>query len=162
MSDVNSTLQERGKRYGEFEHQAWYAQGIKAIMQSSPNWVEMEDDQREALDLIANKIGRILNGDPNYDDSWLDIGGYAQLIVNRLRKEQSAKEVEDYNKRVALYLDDLIRDEGTVVENGDYDPIHNGPVSIYAGEGWEALHPLWGADGLDPKVTEALDQTFNG
>src|SRR5688572_15544415 len=65
MSDVNSTLLERGKRYGEFETQAGYSQDIKLVYERSPNWVEMADDQREALELIANKIGRILNGDPN-------------------------------------------------------------------------------------------------
>ena len=37
--------------------------------------------------MICHKLGRIINGDPNYDDSWLDIAGYAQLIVNRLRKD---------------------------------------------------------------------------
>ena len=38
----------------------------------------------EALDLICNKLGRIANGDPTYDDSWRDIAGYAQLVVNEL------------------------------------------------------------------------------
>ena len=38
--------------------------------------------------MIAHKIGRILNGDPNYLDSWIDIVGYAQLIVDRLHKDQ--------------------------------------------------------------------------
>jgi len=32
----------------------------------------------------AHKIGRILNGDPNWSDSWHDIAGYAQLVANRL------------------------------------------------------------------------------
>ena len=34
--------------------------------------------------MIAHKIGRILNGDPNYADSWVDIAGYAQLVANEL------------------------------------------------------------------------------
>jgi len=28
-----------------------------------------------------------LNGDPNYDDSWVDIAGYATLIAKRLQSE---------------------------------------------------------------------------
>jgi sulfur carrier protein ThiS len=40
----------------------------------------------ESLDMIANKIARIVNGDPYYKDSWQDIAGYAQLIVNKLDK----------------------------------------------------------------------------
>jgi len=39
----------------------------------------MSASHREALEMIAHKIGRILNGDPNYADSWHDIAGYAKL-----------------------------------------------------------------------------------
>ncbi len=35
--------------------------------------------QRESLDLIATKIARILSGDPNHEDHWLDIEGYARI-----------------------------------------------------------------------------------
>lgn len=45
---------------------------------------EFEDDQVEALEMIAHKIGRIINGDPNYADSWHDIAGYAKLVADRL------------------------------------------------------------------------------
>jgi hypothetical protein len=34
--------------------------------------------------MICHKIARILNGDPNYADSWVDIAGYAQLVADRL------------------------------------------------------------------------------
>ena len=34
--------------------------------------------------MIFHKIGRIINGDPDYADSWHDIAGYAQLVANRL------------------------------------------------------------------------------
>jgi hypothetical protein len=45
---------------------------------------KLDDDQSEALEMIAHKIARILNGDPNYVDSWLDIAGYATLVAERL------------------------------------------------------------------------------
>lgn len=44
----------------------------------------LQPDQQEALDMICHKIGRILNGDPDYADSWHDIAGYAQLVADRL------------------------------------------------------------------------------
>ena len=34
--------------------------------------------------MIFAKVGRILNGDPNYADSWIDIAGYAKLVADRL------------------------------------------------------------------------------
>ena len=48
------------------------------------------DDQVEALDMICHKIGRIINGDPDYADSWHDIAGYAQLVADRLTREENA------------------------------------------------------------------------
>jgi hypothetical protein len=47
-------------------------------------------DQAEALDMICHKIGRIVNGDPDYADSWIDIAGYAKLVADRL---ETGKEV---------------------------------------------------------------------
>lgn len=116
--DVTNVLAERGKRYGEFDHQAEYAQGIKRIFQSSPNWAEMKDDQREALDLIANKLGRILNGDPNYDDSWVDLAGYATLVANRLQRDQrraTDEEIERFNEKVDRYLSESLQAGGRLI-----------------------------------------------
>ena len=39
---------------------------------------------KEAIDMIFNKIARILNGNPNHADSWVDIAGYAKLVSDRL------------------------------------------------------------------------------
>lgn len=82
--DVNKTLAERGTRYGDFKEHAMLTQTLKTVMANHDGWNNLMSDQREALDMIAHKIGRILNGDPNYDDSWRDIAGYAMLVCNRL------------------------------------------------------------------------------
>lgn len=94
MIDKTQTLlNERGNRYGRFDRHAMITQQLKNTMQSQPNWLVLHHDQKEALEMIAHKIGRILNGDPNYEDSWADIAGYAKLISNRLLKENEyAKE----------------------------------------------------------------------
>ena len=81
---VDATLAERGTRYGTFTGHAKITQNIKRAMQDSPNWEKLDDDQREALEMTAHKIGRILNGDPNYADSWHDIIGYTRLVEARL------------------------------------------------------------------------------
>jgi len=46
----------------------------------------MAADQKEAVEMIAHKLGRIVNGDPHYDDSWVDIAGYAKLVSDRLQR----------------------------------------------------------------------------
>lgn len=81
---LDQTLVERGNRYGKFEDHARIAQELKLVMMSTGRWSDLFDDQREALEMIQHKIARILNGDPNYADSWHDIGGYAKLVEDRL------------------------------------------------------------------------------
>lgn len=83
--NINDVLNERGSRYGIFSEHALITQNIKAAMHRSPNWQKLPADMKESLEMTAHKIGRILNGDPFYDDSWVDIIGYTQLVVDRLR-----------------------------------------------------------------------------
>jgi hypothetical protein len=82
---INEILDERGKRYGKFKDHAEISQAIKLTMQDRSKWPMLDDDQREALEMISHKIARIINGDPNYADSWVDIAGYAQLVADRLQ-----------------------------------------------------------------------------
>jgi len=90
MTSIDNTLAERGKRYGEFPNHAEITQGLKEVMWATPNWKALADDQKEALEMTAHKIGRILNGDPNYIDSWTDIGGYIRLVEKRLMDAEVA------------------------------------------------------------------------
>ena len=84
MNGIDATLAERGTRYGSFTGHAKITQSIKRAMVDSPNWSRLADDQREALEMLAHKVGRILNGDPDYLDSWHDIIGYTRLVEARL------------------------------------------------------------------------------
>ena len=81
--EIKETLELRGKNYGLYKNQASIAQGIKSAFRCG-NWDALADDQKESLEMIANKIGRILNGNPNFHDSWHDIVGYAKLVADRL------------------------------------------------------------------------------
>ena len=82
---VTATLAARGEVYGNFKGHAKITQEIKRAYERSPNWSTLGDDKREALEMVAHKIGRILNGDPNYADSWHDIAGYAKLVEDTLQ-----------------------------------------------------------------------------
>lgn len=84
-------LVERGNRYGEFINNARFTHFLKEEMRKAPSWSKMYADQREALDMIAHKMARILNGDPDYDDSWVDIAGYATLVAQRLKETNPSR-----------------------------------------------------------------------
>jgi hypothetical protein len=84
---ITEILDERGKRYGTFVGHAEVSQQLKIVMSDAlvQRGKDLTHDQSEALGMIAHKIARIINGDPNYADSWIDIAGYAQLVADRLQ-----------------------------------------------------------------------------
>jgi len=86
VKDVEETLGQREKRYGDYVKVAATAQWLKDIMRAGDSWSGMEPYMQESLDLIANKLARIVNGDPFYDDSWHDVSGYAKLVEIELTK----------------------------------------------------------------------------
>jgi hypothetical protein len=86
MTDLAATLAERGSRYGDFPSHANITQCLKNVMRNhAGGWERLDNDHREALEMIAHKIGRILNGDPDYADSWHDIIGYTKLVDDVLK-----------------------------------------------------------------------------
>lgn len=84
--EINQILEERGSRYGDFGSHAIITQNIKAAMRHSPNWAKLPNDMKEALEMVAHKVGRILNGDFTYADNVVDIIGYMQLVLDRMEK----------------------------------------------------------------------------
>jgi len=81
---IDAVLNQRGSRYGKFKDGADIMQELKSVMRSTGGWGNLSPSQREALEMIQHKIGRILNGDPNYDDNWIDISGYSKLVADEL------------------------------------------------------------------------------
>jgi len=87
MGNVDNTLKERGETHGDYKYTSECAQDLKDVITGHCNWQSMEADQRESLDMICSKIARLACGDANHRDTWLDVAGYAQLIVNRLENK---------------------------------------------------------------------------
>jgi len=83
---VDSTLDARAVEYGKFIEGAEVIQMLKRVVQNALNNRDktLAHDQAESLDMILHKVGRIINGNPDVIDHWLDIAGYAQLVADRL------------------------------------------------------------------------------
>jgi len=89
--ETTELLNERGKTHGPYELHAGTAQQIKSVMHFQQQngyacWAKLTESQRESLDMIAHKIGRILAGDPDFRDHWDDIAGYAKLVADKCSK----------------------------------------------------------------------------
>ena len=87
VSKVGKVLDERAIQYGSYMQASDTAIRIKGIMHNAVarNEAHLYPDQLQALDMIATKISRIVNGNPNHTDSWIDIAGYATLVADRLQ-----------------------------------------------------------------------------
>lgn len=72
-------LQERQTTHGEFSDNARLGQALRDFWRGSDHWTMMPDVQKEALDMIACKLSRILSGQSTFADHWADIAGYAEL-----------------------------------------------------------------------------------
>lgn len=110
---VAATLAQRGSRYGDFTDHAEIAQALQDVIRGeslqvaqddsvggniNTNWDMLSAVQKQALTVIADKIARILSGDPNYDDNWHDIQGYAKLVEDRLPGVVAKRQQEEFDR----------------------------------------------------------------
>lgn len=81
---IEEVLNQRQVTYGSFTKNAEVSQMLKYFMTQGTNYKQMPVAHREALEMIVHKIARIVNGDPNYIDNWIDICGYSQLVIEEI------------------------------------------------------------------------------
>jgi hypothetical protein len=86
-TNIDETLDARAQDYGKFKDGAALMQAMKRTLADHARMHNktFADDQWEALEMIVHKIGRIVNGNPDKVDHWVDIAGYAKLIADRLQ-----------------------------------------------------------------------------
>ncbi len=95
---IDNVLQQRGSRYGEWKDQSVISIGLKNTLRYEwaddlgsisvrPGWCRLEPYQQNALEMICEKLARVVNGDPTYLDNYRDVIGYCQLVMNRLIEE---------------------------------------------------------------------------
>lgn len=81
---VEQILTQRGTTHGDFTDNARISQMLKDSLRNQHGWGNLNDVQREALDMISHKIARALAGNPDFKDHWDDIAGYAKLVSQRV------------------------------------------------------------------------------
>ena len=84
MPDINTTLQDRHRTHGTFANNARIAQMLRHIFRSESSWYDLDPVMREALDMAACKISRILSTLGRNPDDWHDVAGYSTLVEKHL------------------------------------------------------------------------------
>jgi hypothetical protein len=85
--DTREILAARGAVHGDFTDHARVTQNLKAMARNHTNFDNLSADKREAVEMILHKIGRIICGNPDHRDHWVDIAGYATLSADRCKTE---------------------------------------------------------------------------
>lgn len=81
--ETKELLNERAKTHGDYRVHAEITQRLKDYVHAREKWSQMTPSQREAIDMILHKIGRIFAGNPSFKDHWADIAGYAKLVADQ-------------------------------------------------------------------------------
>lgn len=93
VTKIQQILNERNSTHGHWKKQACAAYMIREAIEDNVAKT-LRPYQSEALNMIIVKISRIISGDPNIQDHWEDIAGYATLVAKELESEQSRGEGE--------------------------------------------------------------------
>ena len=129
MDNVQDTLKERGDRYGDFTDHAIITDGLLEVMYKAPGWKKLPPFMKQALRTIADKIARILNGDPHYTDNWHDIQGYAKLVEDRCdTSDPNQYPLLDTHTKDAPYSVRLVLNNGTTLSNVSSDDLELCPI----------------------------------
>ena len=97
---IEQILAERGKEYGSFEDNAATTQKLCSV--ALDFGLNLENLHKEAIHMVMHKISRIVCGNPNHIDSWQDISGYAQCVVNALETRAKDAELARINAAIDL------------------------------------------------------------
>ena len=82
--DIKELIKERTVTHGDFEQHAATAQALKRALRLSSKWHALPATVQESLEMMMHKVARITNGQYGHLDSWHDIQGYAELILQEL------------------------------------------------------------------------------
>jgi len=92
---------ENAQTNGSFAATSTMSQTLKDVMRSSPNWDQLSDSQKESLELIAQRVARVLIGDKDYREHWNDVAGYAMLGGENPKKTSMPQVTLDLTKALS-------------------------------------------------------------
>lgn len=127
---IDSTLAERGLRYGAFSEHAKIAQAIQDAFRVTPErWDKLPPVLKQGLTTIADKIARMLNGDHMYEDNLHDMVGYSKLMEDWVKAQNKSTKLSDPPNAIP-YATGCVSTLGTVFINNkivDISPLNSAP-----------------------------------
>jgi hypothetical protein len=79
---MTTDIPNRDHQHGGMDAVGEVSQTIKDAIRTGRNWPRLSRGRREALDMLAHKIARVLSGaDPHDPQHWEDLAGYPQAAM---------------------------------------------------------------------------------
>ena len=102
MKNLDKILDERSKRYGDFQSLSEISQSIKEMwyLNQNFNFKEPTSAMNEAMEMVIHKLARCINGDRYYLDNIDDMINYLRLYKEEVKKAKSEEIVEDIVKEL--------------------------------------------------------------
>lgn len=122
MSNVNETLKERGKVYGDYKGGSEFRANVMELI--ADRYAKVNHGGMPAIHMvyvydIVNKLSR-LAVTPYHIDTWHDIAGYATLVEKALRKaekqEQEADADDEYIKEFMDFVSALTGEDSDITQ----------------------------------------------
>ena len=82
--NLDDSLRDKIRTNGAFEDVASLSQAIKFVLRRGKNWETMPPESKEALELSATSIARILTGDHLEPNHWSTLATYGWMRGNAL------------------------------------------------------------------------------
>ena len=105
--NLDESLRDKQIMNGPFADTADLSQSFKFLMRRGANWERLPTSAKEALELIASHVGKVLHGDHSEPKHWNDIATLARLQGKLLEplKMPTLKhpmEAETYDEQIDL------------------------------------------------------------
>lgn len=122
MSNVNETLKERGKVYGDYKGGSEFRANVMELI--ADRYAKVNHGGMPAIHMvyvydIVNKLSR-LAVTPYHIDTWHDIAGYATLVEKALRKaekQEQEQEADDvYIKEFMDFVSALTGEDSNITQ----------------------------------------------
>lgn len=84
-NETDQLVTARKSTHGAFEDHARVTQCFKDVFnvelaqRAARKQPPLSDTQKESIEMILHKLGRIIAGDASFADHWNDIAGYARI-----------------------------------------------------------------------------------
>lgn len=95
MTQINEILKVRKSVHGDFTENAGVHQELLNALMCSSGYLNLDPVKVTAIQCICGKLARIVCGDPEHTDHWIDIAGYAQLAADRTVNSKIEKDKEN-------------------------------------------------------------------